>query len=113
MALTTRSHGQVCILTLSGRFDAHLAPAVKEWHERSAATMLAVDLSGVTFVDSMALATLAGAMKRCRQKGGDLRIFGLQQAVRIIFELTRMNRAFQVFETEAEAVASFETVAAG
>lgn len=107
MALSTRSSGKVTVLELSGRFDAHMAPTVLEWYGRMSDPFVVVNLSGVHFVDSSALAALAGGMKRCRQRKGDLKLCCLQQPVQIIFELTRMQRAFDIFTTEAEALASF------
>ena len=105
MRLATRTHGQVRILELSGRFDAHLAPQVKEWQDRAdASAYTVINLRGVSFIDSAALATLVRGLKRCRQQGGDLRICGMQQPVRIIFEMTKLDKAFEVFETENEAI---------
>jgi anti-sigma B factor antagonist len=107
MALKTRTIGSVAVLELSGRFDAHMAPAVLEWYGQLQTAQVVVNLAGATFIDSSALAALAGGMKRCRQREGDLRLCALQQPVQVIFELTRMVRAFEIFASEAEAVASF------
>ena len=106
MTLKTRTIGDVSLLELSGRFDAHVAPAVKEWQDRAAARMV-IDLTAVTFVDSTALATLVRGMKHCRQGGGDLRLCGMQQPVRIIFELTKLDRAFETYPNADAAVSSF------
>jgi anti-sigma B factor antagonist len=105
MTLPTRTHGQVRILELSGRFDAHMAPKVKEWQDRAdASAYTVVNLRGVSFIDSAALAALVRGMKRCRQQGGDLRLCDMQQPVRIIFEMTKLDKAFTVFDTEDEAI---------
>ncbi len=66
-----------------------------------------MNLAGVQFVDSTALATLVQGMKRCRQLKGDLRLCGLQQPVRMIFELTRLDKAFEIFSGEDEAIQAF------
>lgn len=107
MALTTRTVGDVVVLELAGRFDAHMAPELLEWYGQMRAPRVVVNLAAVSFVDSSALAALAGGMKRCRQREGDLKLCAMQQPVQIIFELTRMNRAFEIFRTEAEALAAF------
>lgn len=107
MALTTRTVGNVTVLELIGRFDAHIAPAILEWYGKLRTSQVVVNLAGVNFIDSSALAALTGGMKRCRQQNGDLKLCALQQPVQVIFELTRMNRAFEIFPTEAEAIASF------
>ncbi|HEX5690682.1 MAG TPA: STAS domain-containing protein, partial [Roseiflexaceae bacterium] len=105
--MTVRAYrrNQIAVVEISGRFDAHVAPEVKILLERAdTPSQVIVNLSGVNFIDSTALATLVGAMKRCRQKGGDLHLFGLQKPVRIIFELTKLDRAFELFDSEDAAV---------
>jgi anti-sigma B factor antagonist len=101
------SRGDVTLFALIGRFDAHEAPAVAAALKEAAtdtSARLVVDLGEVHFIDSMALGALVQSMKHCRQQGGDLRICNLQQPVRIIFELTRLDRAFTLFESEEHAV---------
>jgi anti-sigma B factor antagonist len=110
MALNTRSIGNVAVLELAGRFDAHMTPPVVDWLERTATkspAQVVVNLANVHFIDSSALAVLVKGMKRCRQQNGDLYLAGLQQPVRIIFELTRLDKAFQIYQHENEAVEGF------
>lgn len=108
MNLNYRRHGTVGIIALAGRFDAHETPLVSarlaEAAKRSPGRLV-VNLSGVNFIDSAALASLTQAMKRCRQAGGDLHLCALQDPVQVIFDLTRLNRAFRIFDDEHEAIA--------
>jgi anti-sigma B factor antagonist len=106
MDLTTRSLNNVAILELQGRFDAHEAHQFTGWLEQNIASpaRVVVNLSGVAFIDSTAIGVLVQGLKRCRQQAGDLRLCHLQQPVQIIFELTRLNRAFAIFTSEDEAV---------
>lgn len=107
MTMHEASEGNVPVLNLNGRFDAHVVPAVNQWIDKTTATEPArviVDLSNVSFIDSIALATLVRAMKRCRQHKGDLYVCGLQQPVRIIFELTRLDKAFTLFTDRVQAL---------
>ena len=46
-------------------------------------------------------------MKRARQRDGDLRLCCLQRPVRMIFELTRLDKAFEIFAGEDEAIQAF------
>ena len=112
MKLASRSivNPQVAILELAGRFDAYAEPQVKKWLEEEATSApgrVIINLSEVNFVDSTALATLVQGMKHCREKNGDLYLCNLQQPVRIIFELTCLDKAFAIFLDEAEALAAF------
>lgn len=107
MSFATRSRSNVNILDISGRFDAHLAPRVVSWLDSvtaSAPAQVVINLTGATFLDSAALAALVHGLKRCRQQGGDLRLCSLQQPVRIIIELTRINRAIDIFADEDAAL---------
>jgi anti-sigma B factor antagonist len=113
MDLKSRSdtNGSVRVLELKGRFDAYEAPPVKEWLNEAATsanpTQVVVNLAQVDFIDSTGLATLVQGMKHCRQQRGDLHLCALQQPIRIIFELTRLDKAFQIFTEEDEAVKAF------
>ena len=110
MSFTTYAGDHVAVLGVSGRFDAQAAPPIAEWLENFAATThgrLVVDVSEAHFLDSSALALLVRAMKRCRMRGGDVRLAGVQPQVRIVFELTRLDRAFDLFESVDEAISSF------
>ncbi len=107
MEFKTRENGAVSIIELAGRFDAYQVPQVTGWFEKAWASIparIVVNLAGVNFLDSTALATLVKGMKHCRQNQGDLVICQLQQPVRIIFELTRLDRAINIFASEDEAV---------
>jgi anti-sigma B factor antagonist len=109
MILHSREENGINILAVGGRFDAHSAPEVRNWLlEQTAAppSKLVINLAEVTFIDSTALATLVQGMKRCRQQAGDLAVCNLQSPVRIIFELTRLDKALGLYTDEAEAMAA-------
>lgn len=111
MSFTTHTHDDVAVIEISGRFDAQTAPPVAEWLEHIAATTpgrVVVNLADTSFLDSSALAVLVRAVKRCRMRGGDVRLCGVQPSVRLIFELTRLDQAFDMFAEEEEAVRSFQ-----
>jgi len=98
------------ILQLSGRFDAQTAPPIQERLTQATAgstAQLVVNLQNVEFIDSTALSTLVQAMKRARTLDGDVRLCGLRQPIRIIFELTRLDKVFDIYVLEEEAVESF------
>ena len=103
-------NGPISVLQLKGRFDAHEVEPVNAWIQEVIAqdkVKVVVNLAGVNFIDSTALSTLVRGMKKCREKQGDLHLCCLQQPVRVIFELTRLDKAFDIYATEAEASQSF------
>ena len=97
MEINKKTSGSIAILQLKGRFDAHEIAPVTAWLQTQIDTGIfhvIVNLEGVNFIDSTALASLVRGLKHCREKGGDLRLCVLQPAVRVIFELTRLDKAF-------------------
>ena len=110
MNLAVETLDTVIVLKLDVSFDAYEAPQISAWVDNQISPgqcQIIADLSSVSFIDSTALATLVKGMKRCRQHGGDLYICGMVKTVRIIFELTRLDKAFRIFETRSEAVNAF------
>jgi anti-sigma B factor antagonist len=112
MKLTSRitQNLNVTVLELNGRFDAVEGQQIKTWFDqlnRVTPKQIVVNLSEVIFIDSTALAVLVQGLKYCRQLDGDLFLCGLQSQVEIVFELTRLDKAFRIFDNQVEAVAAF------
>lgn len=110
MQLETYTTANVKILKLSGRFETQTAPLVRQWFDETTLlkpTHLIVNMEDVSFIDSTGLSSLIHGMKRAREMDGDLRLCGLQQSVRMIFELTRLDKVFEIFITEDDAIKSF------
>jgi|SRR5690554_3419157 anti-sigma B factor antagonist len=109
---STSTVGQIQILRLSGNFDVTSHMPAREWLETAASkppAFVVVNLSGVTFLDSTALSTLVLGKKRAQALNGDVRLCEIQQQVRIIFELTRLDSVFEIFLSEEEAIRSFRS----
>ena len=110
MEIIKSTNGPAPVLRLSGRFDAHEIEPVNAWFQEQLGKgniKMVVNLEGVNFVDSTGLSTLVRGLKNSREKGGDVHVCCLQQPVRVIFELTRLDKAFNIFQSEAEASKAF------
>lgn len=67
--------------------------------EKSAEVIL-IDLQDVTFIDSSGLGALVSALKLVRTKGCKLCICSINDQIRMLFELTSMDRVFKVYGNE-------------
>ncbi len=97
----------VAIVSATGEIDLATAPALRERLEACidrGPEVVVVDLLGVTFMDSTALGVLVGALKRCRQAGGSMRIVVADPRVLKVFEITGLTELFSMFATLDEAV---------
>lgn len=91
---------------LTGGDDAELKKMFIELR-REDLIKVAVDMSKVDFMDSMVIGLFVWGMKNLREVGGDFRLFGLMETVRKIFEITHLDRAFEIFPSESEALESY------
>lgn len=66
------------------------------------ANILLIDFQDVTFMDSSGLGALVLALKTVRAAGGKLFICSINEQVRMLFELTSMDRVFQIFANRDE-----------
>lgn len=97
-------------LSLKGRLDGQTAPQLKElwrYYEEKGINNVVLDMHQVEFIDSIGISTLVAGMKQFRARGGDLRLVGLQPSARSIFELMMLDKVFEIFETEEQALKGF------
>lgn len=65
-----------------------------------------VDLSKLSFVDSSGLGALLSCLRQLNASGGALKLCSMVKPVRALFELVRMHRVFEIFNTQEEAIRS-------
>jgi anti-sigma B factor antagonist len=95
-------------VTLSGELDAYDAPSLRAAFAELAGgrpRVVVLDLSAVTFLDSTALGTIVGLLRRVREGGGELRVVLPEGTARRIFEVTALERALDVWPSRAAATA--------
>ncbi|MDR3667244.1 MAG: STAS domain-containing protein [Ignavibacteriaceae bacterium] len=66
-----------------------------------------IDLSECEFIDSTFLGAIVMGLKKVTQIGGNLCLAGVQPEVKNMFQLTRMNKIFNIFDAREDALASF------
>lgn len=67
---------------------------------------IVLDLSNVEFIDSAGVGTLISCLRIVTERQGQLRLCGLNRAVRALFELMRMHRLFEVHPDRQSALSS-------
>ena len=99
--------GNVSVLTVPGTFlDASNAPALKQRVagivER--ASRLVLDLSHVEFVDSSGYGAILTCLRQVNSVGGKLAVCGVTPPVHALFELVRMDRILDVYDSRDAAI---------
>ena len=101
--------GHPNVFPLEGEIDLHVSPGIATSlkamvHEKP--KQLVVDLSRVSYIDSSGLAVLIEAMQNVAGYGGKFALAGLQDSVRPIFEIARLDQVFRIFPDVDAALAA-------
>ncbi|MEP6956089.1 MAG: STAS domain-containing protein [Chthoniobacterales bacterium] len=97
------------ILPLEGEIDLHVSPGIAS--SLKAMTddkppQLVIDLSKVSYIDSSGLAVLIEGMQTVNGYGGKFALAGLQDGVKAIFEIARLDQVFRLFPDVDAALAA-------
>jgi anti-anti-sigma factor len=108
--------GEVLVLKLKGRLDSTSAASLKDKVKdcvNKGRIFLVIDMTNIDFVDSSGLGSLVACLRSVNKMGGDIRIAGLQNRVRVVFELIRLHHIFEIFDNAENAVRDFQTSTKG
>jgi anti-sigma B factor antagonist len=90
----------LAVLTVTGEVDASSAATLRRELLSvlaSGAHVVVVDLDATTFVDSVTLGVLLGALRRLQARDGELRIVCAEGPIRRTFELTQLDHVVPLF----------------
>ncbi len=112
MDIGARSFANVTVIAPRGRIDhqsadafgAALAPHLERCEGESC--KLVLDLSEVDYMSSVGLRALMVAAKQARAQGGTIVVSGLGETLREIFQISRFDRVFTVYDGVREALNS-------
>jgi anti-sigma B factor antagonist len=68
---------------------------------------LLVDFAKTGYIDSSGLGALVSISKKVREQGGELRLSGLNEDLRSLFELTKLDTLFAIADSSAQALTGF------
>ncbi len=95
------------VLTIQDeRIDAHNSGELKAYLSRmieKGEIRIIIQLEQVRFIDSSGLGALLSGHKQCVAKSGKLALANIQRQVLSMFELTRLNRVFEIYADLNEA----------
>ena len=108
MSFTVVKEGDSLVIDVEGQLVVtnrqEFKQVVLDEVERGARSFV-VDFTRTAYIDSSGLGALVSLGKRIREAGGDLRLSGLNEDLRTLFELTRLDALFPLFATRADALA--------
>ncbi|MFQ5771920.1 MAG: STAS domain-containing protein [bacterium] len=112
MKIKERKIGDVVILDLSGKLlggppDSQEFKDTIYKHIENGITKVVVNLNEVKRMNSSGLGILISALTSLRNKNGDMKLAGINDAMEGILIMTKLNTIFETFETAEGATQSF------
>jgi len=107
MEIATRTQNDVTIVVFHGSLDSKTSPQAQQALDGILADggrKLLIDFTALDYVSSAGLRVLLATVKRLGGVGGALRLFGLNETVREVFDISGFSTIFAVFATEADAL---------
>jgi anti-sigma B factor antagonist len=111
LKMTNREVDGVSVVALDGRIVlGEESNALREKVKgliTSGKKKIVLNMDNVTFIDSAGLGTLVAAHHSAKSQGAGLRLCHLGSKFQEVLQITKLMTVFDVYNTEAEAVASF------
>lgn len=102
-----KASATACLMSVEGEVDVYTSPQVKQELvalAESGVTHVILNLSQVEYLDSTGLGVLISGLKRLRENGGNLALVGPGMRILRIFEITGLDRIFDIYPTEQDAL---------
>ena len=90
---------------IEGRFVAAVAPELRDelLAQMDDGTNVLFDLGGMVHIDSSGLGVLVQILQKARATGGKVILAALQPAPKIVFDITKVSRVFEIVPTVDDA----------
>ncbi len=111
MAFTAaKNKGGITVIQVEGQLIVgnrqELKNTVQEALDRGERKIL-IDFGRTGYIDSSGLGALVSISKNVRERGGELRLAGLNEDLRSLFELTKLDTLFAISDTVDQAAGGF------
>ncbi len=104
-------HGEVAVIATDEKLDAVVAPQLKETVRKLAdeenKRKIIIDLGKTKFIDSSGCGSLVASLRVLTKNRGEMKIAGPSRQAKSLFELTRLDRVFEIFADVESAMRSF------
>lgn len=109
--ISERQAGDVTILDLSGKVtigegSVALRGAIRRLLGEGKSKIL-LNLAGVGYIDSSGIGELVSSFTAVNKEGGTLKLLNLTQKIQDLLAITKLLTVFDVYDSEADALASF------
>lgn len=102
--------GDITICSIAGEININTSLNMRKGFEKLAcenSRKIILNLGSVSYIDSSGLATLIEMLQRVKRNNGVMRLSNLSEKVSSLFEITKLDKLFNIFSNEEEALKNF------
>ena len=105
MGWNITKHDKLLRVDVDGRLVAAVAPELREeiLSQMEDGTNVLFDLSGMVHIDSSGLGVLVQILQKAKAGGGKVVLAALQSGPKIVFDITKVSRVFEIVPTAEDA----------
>ena len=110
MDINKRTKDDIIILDITGEIDLYNAPEIKDIINKLIEEQkynVIINLEKVSYIDSSGIGALISSLSNLKKYQGGLKIINVYASVRKVFELTKLTSFFEIFDSEEDALTSF------
>ena len=107
LEIKTEKKSDAVIVHIRGEVDLYSSPEVRKTIMslvKKKAPLIIINLAKVHYMDSSGIATLVEGLQQTGKYQGKFAITCLKSGVREVFELSRLDKVFDIFENEEQAL---------
>ena len=110
MSFDVRKQNDVTVIDVEGQLIVgnrqELKQKVLEELENGSRKFL-IDFTNTGYIDSSGLGVLVSLSKKIREQGGELRLANLNEDLKTLFELTKLDTLFHISNSRDEALQTY------
>ncbi len=110
MQITVKTTNEVKVLAFEGRLDTQTSPDAQQQLTRlieEGETKILVNFEKLEYISSAGLRVLLTAAKQLKAVDGELRVSGLNEIVKEVFDISGFDMILPISATESEALEDF------
>lgn len=110
ISFETKAEGDVQTLDISGQLDAFTVSDLKNELKKltdARVSKIILNLSKISYANSTAIGAIVATAQQLRKRKGDLKVCGMSDDIRKVFDLVGASKILEIFKTEQEALKSF------
>ncbi|MCF7874127.1 MAG: STAS domain-containing protein [Candidatus Omnitrophica bacterium] len=111
MKINEEKKEDIIIASISGEINIDTSPELRKAFDQytdQGIKKVIIDCQNLAYIDSSGLATLIELLQRLKKENGELKICNLAEKVKSVFEVTKLDKLFDICLNQEQAVERFK-----